>query len=209
MLFVFSKFKRRKWLKLGPEKRLKVLIALEKKVAKKLKIEPLKLEIHEDENWGCFGSFSVRGNEKKISINTNLLYEAKYRFHAMETIAHETRHAYQHNLISKDLKWYEFTAKRWKRNWGAYFSSSTDDVMYNNQAIERDAQKYSIKFLKKHSYPGDPDYERTLRVVVDRYERADDDARKEYGLFYKLKIEKNIREKMNNKPKRKKRWFGW
>ena len=40
MLFVYSKFKKKKWLKLGPEKRLKVLIALEKKIARKLKIEP-------------------------------------------------------------------------------------------------------------------------------------------------------------------------
>ena len=67
-------------------------------------------------------------------------------------------------------------------------------------------ETYSIKFLKKHEYPGDKDYERTLRIVVDRYERADDDARKEYGIFYKHKIEKNIKEKINNKP-RKKRWF--
>ena len=194
MLFVYSKFKKKKWLKLGPEKRLKVLIALEKKVAKQLKLEPLKLQIHEDENWGCFGSFSVCGDEKKISINTNLLYEPKYRFHAMETIAHETRHAYQHLLVSRDLKWYEFTAKKWKRNWGAYFSSSVDDVMYNNQAIERDAQKYSIKFLKKHKYP-DEDYILTLDAVCYRYDQAEIQAKKKYGFFYKHKIEKNIKNK--------------
>ena len=197
MLFLFSKFKRKKWLKLGTEKRLKVLVALEKKVAKNLKLEPLKMELSEDENWGCFGAFTVSGNMKKIVLNTNLLYEPKYRFHAMETIAHETRHAYQHNLISKDLKWYEFTAKRWKRNWGAYFSSTVDEVMYNNQDIERDAQKYSIKFLKKHKYK-DQDYIDTLAAVCYRYDQAEIDAKKKYGFFYKYKINKNIKDKYNN-----------
>ena len=66
--------------------------------------------------------------------------------------------------------------------------------MYNNQAVERDAQKYSIKFLKKHDYPNDPDYIRTFNAVVDRYENADDEARKKYGLFYKFKIKRNIRK---------------
>ncbi|MBR7172377.1 MAG: hypothetical protein IKD36_01110 [Clostridia bacterium] len=194
MLFVYSKFKKKKWLKLGPEKRLKVLIALEKKIAKKLKIAPLKLEINEDENWGCFGSFSVDENGKKISLNTNLLYEPKYRFHAMETIAHETRHAYQHTIISRDLKWYEFTAKKWRRNWSGYFNSSTDNVMYNNQAIERDAQKYSLKILKQHKYP-DEDYIRTYDAVKYRYDQAEVEAKKKYGFFYKHKIEKNIKNR--------------
>lgn len=197
MLFVYSKFKRKKWLKYGPEKRQKVLIALEKKVAKMLKIEPLKIELQEDEDWGCFGAFTVKGNNRKIVLNTNLLYEPKYRFHAMETIAHETRHAYQHIIISRDLKWYEFTAKKWKRNWGAYFTSSADDVMYNNQAIERDAQKFSIKFLKKHKYP-DQDYIDTLNAVRYRYDQAEVNAKKKYGFFYKFKIEKNIKDKANH-----------
>lgn len=194
MLFVYSKFKRKKWLKYGPEKRLKVLIALEKKIAKSLKLEPLKIELHEDQNWNCFGAFTVNGVNRKIVLNQNLLYEPRLRFHAMETLAHETRHAYQHVLISKDLKWHEFTAKKWKRNWGAYFSSSSDDVMYNNQAIERDAQKYSIKFLKKHKYP-DQDYIDTFAAVCYRYDQAEVNAKKKYGFFYKFKIEKNIKNK--------------
>ncbi len=194
MLFLFSKFKQKKWMKCSIEKRLKVYIALEKKVAKKLKIEPLKIELHEDEDWNCFGAFTVNGSNRKILLNQNLVYEPRFRFHGMETIAHETRHAYQHILISRDLKWYEFTAKKWKRNWGAYFSAGTDDVMYNNQAIERDAQKYSIKFLKKHKYP-DQDYIDTFNAVVYRYEQAEVEAKKKYGMFYKFKIEKNVKDK--------------
>lgn len=197
MWFLFSRFKGKKWKKYTPEKRFKCLVALEKKVAKKLKLEPLKLEINDDSNWNCYGAFTVQGNKKKILLHQNLIYEPMFRFHAMETIAHETRHAYQLTVIDRELKWYEFTAKRWRRNWGGYFSSSTDNIMYNNQAIERDAQKYSIKFLKKYKgkYGKESDYINTYDAVLHRYNQADLDARKKYGFFYKLKIEKKVRDK--------------
>ncbi len=196
MLFLFSKFKLSKWKKLNPDKRYNVLKAFEKKVAKWLNIEPLRLEIYEaGDSWNCFGSFQSAGGDKKIVLNSNLLHEQKYRFHAIETIAHESRHAYQYSLISKDLKWYEFTAKRWKRNWFGYFSSSTDNLMYNNQSVERDAQKYSLKVLKKlkGKYAGEEDFKNTYNAVLYRYNQAELDARKEYGVFYKHKIEKNIK----------------
>lgn len=192
MWFLFSRFKERKWKKYSYEKRFKIFIALEKKVAKKLKIEPIKLEI-KYEDWNCFGAFTTDSVNKKIVLNSILLEQPKYRFHGMETIAHETRHAYQFAVISRKLKWYEFTAKKWRENWAGYFSSTTDKLMYNNQAVERDAQKYSIKFLKKHKYD-DQDYKNTLAVVIDRYETADEDARKKYGIFYKHKINKNVRK---------------
>ena len=199
MLFLFSKFKGRKWRKYSAEKRYKILVALEKKIAKSLKVEPLELVIREDENWNCFGAMAVKGDSKIIYINSNLLTIPEYRFHAMETIAHETRHAYQFEIVKQDLKWYQFTAKRWKQNWGSYFSSSVDNVMYNNQSVERDAQKYSLKFLKKHKYR-DIEYKRTYQAVLDRYNQAEINARNEYGIFYKYKIERNIRK--NSKIKR-------
>lgn len=195
MWFLFSKFKLKNWKKYTPERRFVILQALEKKVAKKLELEPLKLEINYDENWNCFGAFTTVGKERKIIINANLIEEQRFRFHAMETIAHETRHAYQHSVVSKKLKWYQFRARSWQRNWTSYFSSSSDNVMYNNQAVERDAQKYSIKFLKKHKYPKEEDYVNTLEAVLYRYNQAELDAIKEYGMFYKFKIEKNIKNK--------------
>ena len=193
MWFLFSKFKAKKWNKYSYEKRFKIYVALEKKVAKKLKIEPVKLEI-KYEDWSCFGAFSYDGLNQKIVINSILLEQPKYRFHGMETIAHETRHAYQFSVISRKLRWFEFTAKKWKENWSGYFSSSKDNVIYNNQAVERDAQKYSIKFLKKHSYDNDPDYVKTFNAVLGRYENADDEARKKFGIFYKYKINRQIKK---------------
>ncbi len=199
MWFLFSKFKKRKWERYSAKKRLAILEALEKKVAKSMDLEPLELVIKDDPEWKCFGAFVVTDRSQFIYINSNLLTEPMFRFHAMETIAHETRHAYQYQMVKKDLKWWQFTAKKWKQNWGSYFSSSSDSVMYNNQAVERDAQKYSLKFLKKHKY-SDPEYKLTFQAVRDRYEQAEALAREEYGLFYKHKIERNIRK--NSKIKR-------
>ena len=197
MWFLYSRFKIRKWKKYSYDKRFKVFEALEKKIAKNLKIEPLKLELKYDSDWNCYGAFQVVAGKKKMVLNSNLIEDPKFRFHAMETIAHESRHAYQFTIVNKPLKWYEFTAKKWKRNWEGYFSSTTDMVMYNNQSIERDAQKYSIKFLKKHRgrYKKEPNWQETFDAVVHRYDTADDEARKKYGIFYKYKIERNIKKK--------------
>ncbi len=200
MLFIFSKFKLRKWKKLSPDKRFKVIVALEKKVAGWLGIEPVKVELKEDsDHWNSFGVFVSSAGDGKIILNENLLYDLRYRFHAIETIAHETRHAYQYSIISKDLKWYEFTAKKWKRNWTGYVSSLTDELLYNNQAVERDAQKYSIKILKKvkGKFSGETDFQHTFDAVVYRYDQSEINAKKRYGFFYKQKIEKDI--KNNNR----------
>ena len=199
MLFVYSKFKGRKWKRYSAQKRYKVLVALEKKIAKSLDLEPLELVIKDDSDWNCFGAFVVTDKKKFIYINSILLTVPEYRFHALETIAHETRHAYQYDIVKRDLKWYQFTAKKWKQNWASYYSSSVDNVMYNNQAVERDAQKYSLKFLRKHRY-SDREYQITYQALLDRYTQAEKDARNEYGFFYKQKIERNIRK--NAKIKR-------
>ena len=86
--------------------------------------------------------------------------------------------------------------KKWKRNWFGYVSSATDNLMYNNQSVERDAQKYSLKILKQYKgkYSGEKDYNDTYKAVLYRYEQADIQARKEYGLFYKAKIERKIKK---------------
>ena len=70
MLFLFSKFKGRKWSRYSSKKRLKILEALEKKIAKSLKIQPLELVIKDDPNWKCFGAFVVNNDSKFIYINS-------------------------------------------------------------------------------------------------------------------------------------------
>lgn len=203
MLFVFNKFKKRKWVKLNNEKRLNVYAALEKKFAKKQHREPLDIVVHESSNWNCLGMFTTNGGNPRIIIHENLLIDDKMRFHGMETILHEGRHAFQYTTIQKKLPWYAFRAKRWQKNWYGYIPSGENQVAYNNQAVEQDAQKYAFnKMLNlNRKYAGDPDWERTMRINEYRLTSADDKARKEFGVFYKYKINRMIDKKAKDKFK--------
>lgn len=198
MLFVYGRFKLKRWSKYNPEKRLKVLQALENKLARQNSRDALRVVVHENANWNCYGMFVARGEDKKIYVHENLLTNPMLRFHALETIIHEGRHAEQYEKVSKDeLKWYEVKAKRWKENWQGYFSSSEDMTMYNNQEIERDAQQYTIKKLKRlaRKYKNERDFAYTLQSNIDRYEKAEQSARKKYGIFHRFKINRRVRKK--------------
>lgn len=200
MLFVFSKFKKHKWVRLNTQKRLKVYQALENKFAKKQRRDPLPVLIYPDSNWECLGMFTLRGGEKRIYLHESLLIDTKMRFHGMETILHEGRHAYQYMTVSKKLPWYAFRAKRWQKNWLGYVPSGENTTVYNNQAVERDAQKYAFNQMLNvaHKYDGDPDFAQTMKINQYRLEYADDEARKKYGIFYKHKINKIINSKAEN-----------
>jgi len=197
MWFVYSRFKLRKWKRYSSSKRLRVLQALENKMAKKNHREPIDVVVHERSDWNCLGMFSVANGKKKLYVHENLILNPAYRFHALETIIHEGRHASQYEIINKDLKWWQFRAKRWKSNFQGYVSSSEDKLLYNNQEVERDAQKYTIKWLRKleHKYYNEDDFYKTLKRNEYRYEKSDQDAREKYGLFYKFKMRRKIDER--------------
>ena len=198
MLFVYGKLKLRKWKRYGPEKRHAILQAIEKKLAKEQRREFLPLVIHEDPNWHCYGMFSARGDEKKMWIHQDLIDDPKMRFHALETIIHEGRHAMQYDkVIGKKLRWYEFKYKRWRDNWQGYFSSKEDITIYNNQEIERDAQSYTIAKLQKlaNKYKKEKDFAITLQTNKRRYEYAENEAYKKYGPFARWRINRKVRKK--------------
>lgn len=195
MLFIYSKFKLRKWSKYSSVKRLKILQALENKLAKKNHREPIDVVVHERSDWNCLGMFSVVNGIKKLYIHENLILNPAYRFHALETIIHEGRHASQYVYATREnLHWWNFRAKRWKKNFQGYISASEDRLMYNNQEVERDAQKYTIKMLEKleYKYRNEPDFYTTLKRNRYRYEKAEEEARNKYGIFYKHKLRRKI-----------------
>ena len=49
--------------------------------------------------------------------------------------------------------------------------------------------------MRKHKYKKEKDWGDTYEAVLYRYNQADLDARKEFGVFYKFKIENEIRRK--------------
>lgn len=203
MLFLYSKFKKRKWVKLNNKKKLQVYQALENKFAKKQHREPLTIVIHESSLWKCLGMFTNSNNNPRIIIHENLLIQDNMRFHGMETILHEGRHAYQLETISKPLPWYAFKAKKWQKNWIGYVPSAESDTIYNNQAVEQDAQKYALKIMLNlfDKYSEEKDYLKTIKINKYRLEHANDSARKQFGIFYKHKIDKIINKKLENNLK--------
>ena len=200
MLFVYSKFKGSHWQHYTPDKRMQILQALEKKFAKKFHRPVLPVLIYPENNWNCYGMFAISNNNQYLYINDILLYKHEYRFHALETIIHEGRHAYQYFIINKPkVNFFNFKAKQWQKNWKGYYSSTESPTIYTMQAIERDAQKYTIKILKSiaHKYKNEKAFYATLKANIDRYEQGEILAKKQFGIFYKHKINKAINEKQN------------
>jgi len=198
MLFVFFRFHGAIWENYPPQKRLKVLQALEKKMAKKQGRPWVNVEIHPDENWPNLGMFQVRGNRQVLYINNNLVLNHAYRFFAMETIIHEGRHAYQYYVINnKNLHFYNVKERRWKENWKGYIPSEENLTDYNIQAVERDAQGYTLKMLKRLAFKfrNEEAFHAALYANQRRYDDSEFEARKKYGAFYKRKIDKKISSK--------------
>lgn len=195
---IYNKFKLKKWEHLSPAQRQKVLEKVEQKQAKRLNRHPLPVIMKTDATWNCYGMFAVENGKQLLYLNIRLITEPHLRFHALETIMHEGRHAYQYKLASStDIGFFDFRAKKWKQNYGGYINSNEDRLFYSMQPIERDAQKYAIRQLSsmKFRFGGEEDYQNTLRSMVFRYEETVKQLKEEKGLFFRQKMYKKIRQK--------------
>lgn len=193
MWFLYSKFKGCHWQDYSPIKRLKILQALETKMAKKQHREPMPVVLSNKLGESVLGTFEVEGHKKVLYISDKLIYEHHFRFYAMQTILHEGRHAYQYKVINNDhISWFNFLARRWKKNFNRYHTAKEDETLYAMQEVERDAQKFAIDTLKSLSYKyhNEKDFQWTLNNLIDEFQQNTFDARKKFGIFYKYKINK-------------------
>lgn len=195
---IYNKFKYRKWIRLSEGKRQRILEKIEKKESKKWKRPTLSVVININPNWTSYGMFENKNGKQLLHISINLLRKPELRFHALETILHEGRHAYQHHLINKRKPgFFDFKAKSWKRNYAGYITSADDQAMYSMQPIERDAQKYAIKRMSKlrGKYKGERDYDVTMKEMIRRYEYSKEELKERHGIFYRHHLNKKIRKK--------------
>jgi hypothetical protein len=100
----------------------------------------------EDENHNNKGVFNT-DDPGQIQINRSLLQENDPKA-ALETVAHEGRHAYQFDCIKNPDKHIEATEQipSWKANMppeGTYISAARDFDGYWNQPIEVDARTFA------------------------------------------------------------------
>ena len=195
---IYNKLKLKKWDKLTPSRRLVVIQKIAKKEAKLLGLKPIDISLKRDYDWACWGMFEKKNGHETLILNSKLLDASALRFHALETIIHETRHAYQHRIISvSTLHWWNFKKKQWAKNYSSYITSAEDSSFYNLQPIERDAQKYTISRLRKFRfrYRKEKEFFNTFSRIVERYDSSEKKARKKHGFFYKLKLHKSLNKK--------------
>ena len=195
---VYNKFKLKKWQHYSAGKRQRILERIEKKQAKKLKRPTLPVVVNASPNCPYFGMFESVNNRQLLHINIRLLEEPNLRFHALETIFHEGRHAFQFYLIHKRKpRFYEFKKKRWIENYSGYITSSEDKLFYSAQPIERDAQRYAIKKLERlyHRFKNEDDYHRTLEIIKNRFENTNLELKEKHGFLYRHKLSKKIKSK--------------
>ena len=158
------------WGKLNPEERLNVLQDINKKMADKLGFQPNKVVSKTTEELGgAHGKLFPATRE--IGINENLLKDApKKGFfssifgngtkdatrQALDTISHESRHAYQQQLVETFLRdpgslsnSDRALAQQFHQNWyvpGNYVEPAQGWAKYATQPIELDAWGWGIAF---------------------------------------------------------------
>jgi len=204
MLFVFGKLKLKKWQRLSSEMRAKVYQAIEKKSARKQNRKAIKVVINYDSDFSSAGMFVVDNGRKVIYLQEYYVLDNDRRFAGLYTILHEGRHAYQYvKAVEKEPRWYEFTKRRWRTNWKAYVSSKEDDLLYENQVLERDADSYAIKAMKalRFKYRKEVGFKEILQARIDKYENDGKLATEKYGFFAKWFINFKIRRRAKKRDR--------
>ncbi len=196
----YNKFKERKWRRLEPRKRLQVFQKLENIQAKKMKRPAYTVVAANWEDENLNGQCT---NDKQIiQLNSKFVFNSSLRFLGMATLFHEGRHAFQHHVCFGKKKVRRFTkAYKWRNNFLGYVNGENDKYsFYSMQPIERDANKYAIIRMKKfrHRFRREPLFNQALMEKVEDFANTKDLAKKELGMFYKLRVALR-----NNKERRK------
>lgn len=194
----YNKFKINKWKRLSPTKRLKVFQKLENIEAKTYNRKPNTVIV--DNLNGTNGIFY--DSNKVIKIDVKFVYETELRFMGMFTIFHEGRHAFQTNAVNKPKLSIFSKAYHWKKNMEGYINSNEDKYsFYSMQPIERDANLYAIKRLNnfRFRYKNEPNFKQTLESKKEEFEYIKQNAKKELGIFYRIRVAFKSFRKRNKK----------
>lgn len=188
----YNKFKLKKWSRLSYSQRLKYCQKLERIEAKTLKRAEYQIVIKDMDDLNLAGR--CVSSQNQLLIDDNYIKEDDKRFELMCTIFHEGRHAFQFEKINSKKKHSIFSkAYWWKKNLEGYVNNSEcgdKQSFYAMQPVELDANNYALKRLKsfKFRFRKEPDYYDTTKYYEARIEKREQQARKELGIFYKIKI---------------------
>ena len=201
-MFLFSNFKIKKWERLSVERRIRVLNRVEKRFARRQRRDYAPVYVV-DKPEGSLGVFKVRNGKAYIKLSNCLVTNVALRFKALDTVIHEGRHAHQATVISNNHSIFNFRARKWKKNKKGYIYPEACMIAYRMQSIERDANKYALKHLRKRrrKYKNEPSYKETLDILIKCFESAEAEAREKFGDNFKREIRRMIkqRKKANKK----------
>ena len=106
--------------------------------------------VWDNERTDCYGYYTPSERRVYLSekvLNGDISYADSYEL--LGTVAHELRHAYQHEAIENPSAFTvsEETLEAWRNNYpgyGQYISYQSDPDGYWNQPIERDARSFEV-----------------------------------------------------------------
>lgn len=155
-----EKYSRENWAKLSIKERKKLLQEYMDEV---MRIYGLKGVVSSKINWSketynnnevTFGYYSdgIFGFGREITLNENVLTDAIGIWDSYEllgTVAHELRHAYQHEAVRNPSKYLvsQDTLDKWSKNIKDYISYDPNKDNFNdyyNQIIEVDARSFEV-----------------------------------------------------------------
>lgn len=119
---------------------------LEHDMARKQGREPVKI-VYKSLPMYNYGQYDH--SNRTMVLNNSLIRDPSENVHAIETVIHEGRHAYQFTVTDGDLEPSKFDeAEKWLQNRFYYFPEDTYHRYYY-QPIERDAHQYSFEQTKR------------------------------------------------------------
>lgn len=195
----YNKFKCKKWEQLSVSSRIAVFQKMEDIMAAKQDREPFLIQ-PKLFNDGTVG-LCVQ-NKRIIYLHEHYFTKRNVQFLGLATLFHEQRHIYQYNEVMKNEKHSKFSkAYKWQQNMEGYIDGTQkkEYAYYSLQDIERDANKFAIKQLRKFRFRFrfDEIYLRTLRQKEYEFDDTVRKARKELGLFYRFRLYRRLKKQRN------------
>lgn len=150
---------RSKWREMSFEERKKWLEDYYKSLCTKLGMEPIKFNIKDLKDppkgdWrGSYSPGIIFGLFSSMTVDIDNVKDND-PFSLLDTVAHETRHQYQHYLVDNPDKRpdniSEDQIKAWKENFNNYMKFEDDVEAYRNQPVEKDAREFGEKAEREY-----------------------------------------------------------
>lgn len=141
-----ERFSKKTWKKASVEERKQILQELFEKMQGiyGVKLAGMTIEPIETEKGFMYGYYT--DNNRTMCINEDLLTNGRYYKDTIDTLAHEMRHAYQHEAVRNPDAFQvdANTVAEWRDNFQDYKTPEDDgDAAYWNQPVEVDARKFA------------------------------------------------------------------